>query len=167
MRAPPARNAAACAHHILSTARASSDIRLGSHGGSQTISTLASRTPGTLGDRVLDLARQIRRRRAVWGRQRHFDFHRAVVVNVDVVDQSQLVDIGGNFRIVDGLQRGRRSRRSNAPVSSAGMAEPGSRGRLRRDAVAGDRRDVFRGGDSVVAAAGGFVSSVMRRIPEL
>src|SRR6185312_4631784 len=35
-------------HHIFNTSRASSDIRLGSHGGSQTTSTLVSLTPGTL-----------------------------------------------------------------------------------------------------------------------
>src|SRR6266567_2584134 len=35
-------------YHMLSTARASSDIRLGSQGGSQTIATLASPTPATL-----------------------------------------------------------------------------------------------------------------------
>ena len=35
-------------HHMLSTSRASSDMRLGSQGGSHTTSTLASRTPATL-----------------------------------------------------------------------------------------------------------------------
>src|SRR4029079_6179510 len=35
-------------YHILSTRRASSDMRLGSQGGSQTTSTLASLTPATL-----------------------------------------------------------------------------------------------------------------------
>src|SRR5215471_19047346 len=35
-------------HHILSTARASSDMRLGSQGGSHTMLTLTSPTPGTL-----------------------------------------------------------------------------------------------------------------------
>src|SRR5579875_3553557 len=35
-------------HHMFNTRRASSDIRLGSHGGSQTTSTLVSFTPGTL-----------------------------------------------------------------------------------------------------------------------
>src|SRR5262249_30341596 len=35
-------------HHIFNTSRASSDIRLGSHGGSQTTATLVSFTPGTL-----------------------------------------------------------------------------------------------------------------------
>jgi len=37
-----------CSHHILSTSRASSDIRLGSQGGSHTTVTLVSLTPGTL-----------------------------------------------------------------------------------------------------------------------
>jgi len=35
-------------HHMLSTARASSDIRLGSQGGSHTMLTLTSPTPATL-----------------------------------------------------------------------------------------------------------------------
>src|SRR6202023_1447980 len=35
-------------HHMLSTARASSDIGLGSHGGSNTMWTLPARTPATL-----------------------------------------------------------------------------------------------------------------------
>src|SRR5438067_6368079 len=41
------RSFIACNHHMFSTVRASSDMRLGSHGGSHTMLTLASRTPGT------------------------------------------------------------------------------------------------------------------------
>src|SRR5262249_24356802 len=46
-------------------------------------------------------------RRGTIGRgERHLDRHRAIVGDVDLVDQPELVDIGGNFRIVDGLERG-------------------------------------------------------------
>src|SRR6516162_5681554 len=64
---------------MLSTARASSDMRLGSHGGSQTISTLTSPTPGTLA---------------------------TAFSTINLVDQAQLVDIRGDFRIIYGLERG-------------------------------------------------------------
>src|SRR5882757_2818888 len=61
---------------------------------------------GNAGDRVLHHRRQFPRRRAVWRRQRHLDVHGAVVLDVDLVDQTKLIDVSRNFRIEHGLQRG-------------------------------------------------------------
>src|SRR5262249_38180700 len=38
-------------------------------------------------------------------RQRHVDGDGAVVADVDLVDQSELVDVGRDFRVIDGLER--------------------------------------------------------------
>src|SRR5882757_156613 len=61
---------------------------------------------GDAGDRVLDHLRQLSGGGTVRRRQRHLDVHGAVVLDVDLVDQAKLVDIGRNFRIEHGLQRG-------------------------------------------------------------
>src|SRR6185437_9258362 len=37
--------------------------------------------------------------------QRHVDLHRAIVGDVNAVNQTDLVDVGRNFRIIDGLER--------------------------------------------------------------
>ena len=90
---------------MLRTARASSDIRLGSQGGSHTILTLTSPTPGYAGGRVFHHGRQFLRRGAIGRGERHLDRHGAIVGDVDLVDQAELVDVGRDFRIVDGLER--------------------------------------------------------------
>ena len=56
------------------------------------------------GDRVLDPRRHLAGDRAARRRQRHLDGDVALVVDVDLVDQAQLVDVGGDLRIVHGLQ---------------------------------------------------------------
>jgi putative tryptophan/tyrosine transport system substrate-binding protein len=56
-------------------------------------------------DRVLHHDRQLLRGGAVGRGERHVDGHRAVVGDIDLVDQADLVDVGGNFGIVDGLER--------------------------------------------------------------
>jgi hypothetical protein len=56
------------------------------------------------GHGVLDPGRHLARHRAAWRRQRHLDRNVAVVVDVDLVDQPQLVDVGGNLGVVHGLQ---------------------------------------------------------------
>src|SRR5437868_13576401 len=61
---------------------------------------------GNAGNRVLHHLRQFPGRRAVRRRQRHHDVHAAVVLDVDLVDQAEFIDIGRNFRIEHGLQRG-------------------------------------------------------------
>ena len=90
---------------MLRTTRASSDIRLGSQGGSQTTLTSTFPTPGTVETAFLHHHRQFLRRRAIGRGQRHVDFHGAVVGDVDAVNQADLVDVGRNFRVVDGLER--------------------------------------------------------------
>src|SRR4029077_8272496 len=55
---------------------------------------------------VLHHYRQFLRRRAIGRGQRHVDLHRAIVGDVDAVNQTDLVDVGRNFRIIDGLERG-------------------------------------------------------------
>src|ERR1700736_5395525 len=56
--------------------------------------------------RVLDHAGQFLRRGTIRRCQGHVDGDGAVIGNVDLVDQAQLVDIGRNFRVVDRLERG-------------------------------------------------------------
>ena len=81
-------------------------MRLGSHGGSHTISTLASRTPGTLATAFSTLSGSSCADGQFGRCQRHLDRHRPLVGNVDLVDQAKLENIGGDFRVVDGLKRG-------------------------------------------------------------
>src|SRR5271169_1793266 len=90
---------------MLRTTRASSDIRLGSQGGSQTTLTSTFPTPGSvetafctiIGSSCAD---------GQLGEVSDMSFHRAVVGDVDAVNQADLVDVGRNFRVVDGLERG-------------------------------------------------------------
>ena len=101
-------------------------MRLGSQGGSQTVSTSQSVTPGTAMTASLHLLRQFLRARAGRRGQRHFHLHRAVVGDVDRVDQAEFVDVHRDFRIV----HGRRWRRSSRPRSaSARSRRPASRRR--------------------------------------
>ena len=58
------------------------------------------------GHRVLHPDRHLAGHRAAGRRQRHLDGDVAVVVDVDLVDQSQLVDVGRDLGVVDGLERG-------------------------------------------------------------
>ena len=94
------------AYHMSSATRASSDMRLWSHGGSKTMVTLTLCDARHRGDRVLHPARHLAGDRAAGRRQGHVDGDVAVVVDLDPVDQAELVDVGRDFRIVDGLQRG-------------------------------------------------------------
>src|SRR6185437_6228553 len=61
--------------------------------------------PGNACDRVFDLCRQFTRRRAVRRRQCHGHVDRALVGDVDLVDQAEFIDVGGDFRVEHGLQR--------------------------------------------------------------
>ena len=90
---------------MSSATRASSDMRLWSQGGSKTMLTVTALTPGHGGDGVLDPARHLAGDRAAGRGQRHVDGDVALVVDVDPVDQAELVDVGRDFRVVDGLQR--------------------------------------------------------------
>ena len=58
-------------------------------------------------DRVLHPFRHLARDRAGRRRQGHVDRDRAIIVDVDAVDQPELVDVGRYLGVVDGLQRGR------------------------------------------------------------
>src|SRR5438270_1687234 len=51
--------------------------------------------------RILHHDRQFLRRWAVRRRERHVHGDRAVIRDVDLVDQAELIDIRGNFRIVN------------------------------------------------------------------
>ena len=72
-------------------------------------------------------------------------FTAAVVADVDLVDQAELVDVGRNFRIVDGLQAG--DDVVGEPVElvlrqRGGAADGGVLRRLFRGGILGDRRIV-------------------------
>ena len=92
-------------HSIPSSSRASSLIFDGSHGGSQTSFTSASRMPGTDRTRSSTSLRQRFRDRAMRRGQGHRDDRVAVLADVDVVDQAELVDVDRDFGVVDRLQR--------------------------------------------------------------
>src|SRR6187397_1230890 len=59
---------------------------------------------GHAGDGVFHILRQILRGRTIRRRQRHVDGDGAVVGDVDLVDQADLVDVGRDFRVIDRLQ---------------------------------------------------------------
>src|ERR1700688_3742096 len=64
--------------------------------------------PGDAGhalDPVLHLSRQRAGDRTAGGGQGHLDLHPPAGLDVEVVDQPHLVDVDGDLRIVDGLQR--------------------------------------------------------------
>ena len=80
-----------------------SDILLGFHGGSHTRSSFTSVTPATVRT-LLSIsagndctAGQCGEVSVIWS-------HGAFVINLDLVYQSQLVDIDGDFRIVAGAK---------------------------------------------------------------
>ena len=56
-------------------------------------------------DGILHPAGHLAGHRAAGRGQRHVDLDRAVVLDVDLVDQAELVDVGRDFRVVDRLQR--------------------------------------------------------------
>src|SRR5689334_418600 len=60
---------------------------------------------GNAGDRILHHLRQLSRRRAVGRGQRHDDIDGTVVLEIDLVDQTELVNIGGYFGVEHGFQR--------------------------------------------------------------
>src|SRR6266849_4645762 len=129
---------------MLRTTRASSDIRLGSQGGSQTTLTSTFPTPGTV-ETAFSTITGFLRRRAIGRGQRHVDFHRAVAGDVDAVNQTDLVDVGRNFRVIDGLERGHDL-----------VVEPGDLG-LRQRGISGRRGlralgGLFNGGRVVTHA---------------
>src|SRR6516165_2139986 len=80
-------------------------MRLGSHGGSQTILTLASRTPDTPTTAFLTSPGSSAAD-GQFGVVSHVDRDHAVVVDVDLVNQTKLVEISRYFWVVDGLERG-------------------------------------------------------------
>ena len=90
---------------MSSATRASSDMRLWSQGGSKTMLTVHVLDARDARDRVLDPARHLAGDRAARRGQGHVDRDVAVVVDVDPVDQAELVDVGRDLRVVDGLQR--------------------------------------------------------------
>lgn len=55
-------------------------------------------------DGVLDPTGHFSRHRAPRRRERHVEVDVAVVVDVDAVNQAKLIDVGGDFRVVDRLQ---------------------------------------------------------------
>src|SRR6202011_1169333 len=61
---------------------------------------------GNAGDRILHHLRQFAGRRTVRRGQGHHHIDAAVVLEVDLVDQAELVDVGRNFRVEHGLQGG-------------------------------------------------------------
>src|SRR5262245_35617612 len=61
---------------------------------------------GNAGDRILHHGRQFARRRAVRRGQRHHDVDAAVFLQVHLVDQAELVDVGRNLGIEHRLERG-------------------------------------------------------------
>src|SRR5215467_8918336 len=80
--------------------RASSDMRLGSQGGSHTIFTFTSPTPGTLATAFSTMVGN-----SCAEGQLGVVSVISIVIDVDLVDQAELVDVGRNFRIVHGLER--------------------------------------------------------------
>ena len=92
-------------YSIPSSSRASSLILVGSHGGSHTSLTSASRMPGTAQDAQFDFARHRFGDRAMRRGQRHRHHRVALGADGDVVDQAQFVDVDRDFRVVDRLQR--------------------------------------------------------------
>src|SRR5215208_3725617 len=60
--------------------------------------------PRHAGDGILHHLRQFLRRRTIRRGHRHVDGHRAVVRDVDPVDQTDLVDVGGDFWVVNRLE---------------------------------------------------------------
>ena len=93
------------AQYQSSATFASSDMRSGVHGGSKTIVDRHVGDAGHETDRVLHPARHLAGDRATRRGQRHVDVDVAVVVDVDAVDQAELVDVGRDLGVVDGLQR--------------------------------------------------------------
>ena len=123
-------------------------MRLWSQGGSKTILTFDLADARHGGDGVLDPARHLAGHRAARRRQRHVDGDIAVVVDVDLVDQAQLVDVDRDFRVVRRSSAPRRCRPSAARAPRA--AEP--------------RRIAARRAPSAAASASADALSAARRV---
>src|ERR1700742_3450601 len=61
---------------------------------------------GNAGDRVLHHGGELACRRAIRRRQRHHHVDAAVILEIDLVDQTEFIDVGRNFRVEHRLQRG-------------------------------------------------------------
>ena len=89
-------------HRMFRTSFAESDMLLGCHGGSNTISTLAELISSIASILCLTSAGSDCAAGQFGRRQSHLDV-RLLLIDLDVVDQSQLVDIDRDFRVVTGL----------------------------------------------------------------
>ena len=92
--------------NMFNCRRASSVMRLGSHGGSHTTSTSQPATPGTASTASRTWSGSscaLGQPGAVEG---HFHLHRVVVVHVDRIHEAEFVDIHRDFRIVHAGTRG-------------------------------------------------------------
>jgi hypothetical protein len=58
------------------------------------------------GDGILHPSRHVARDRAARRGERHIDRHVTVIVNVDLVNETQLIDVDWDLGVVDRLQRG-------------------------------------------------------------
>src|SRR5271163_984198 len=65
-----------------------------------------ARDAGDGANGIFHPARHLARHRTARCGQRHLDGDEAVVVDVDVVDEAELVNVGGNLGVIDRLQRG-------------------------------------------------------------
>src|SRR5580693_1497068 len=90
---------------MLRTTRASSDIRLGSQGGSHTTLTSTFPTPGTVETAFCTITGSSCADGQLGEVSDMSTFTVRVVGDVDAVNQTDLVDVGRNFRVVDGLER--------------------------------------------------------------
>ena len=117
---------------MLRASRASSDMRLLSQGGSKVMRDRAPCDARDRGDGILDPDRHLAGHRAARRRQRHVDRDVAVVVDVDLVDQAQLVDVGRGFPDRRRSSARRRCRRVSCSSSSATASSRRPACRLRR-----------------------------------
>src|SRR5215475_9967935 len=106
-------------HHMLRTRRASSLIRSGDQAGSQTRLILTTPTPGTLatafstmvgnspaaGQFGVDILMTLTTPNCPAAGELPTMVENAVVLDVDLVDQPELIDVSRDFRIEHGLQR--------------------------------------------------------------
>jgi hypothetical protein len=54
--------------------------------------------------RIFHPARHFAGHGTPWSCQRHQDLDHPVVLDVDLVDEPEFVDVGGNFRVVNGFE---------------------------------------------------------------
>ena len=119
-------------------APAASDIIARDQAGSQTSSTSPSGTPSTDFDLLLHLHNNLAGHRACRRGQCHLDFDvRRLLVDIDPINQAEVVNVDGNFRIVNGPDRVDRPSPSIAfccgvSLASQKTADNGAVGELRR-----------------------------------